>query len=35
MPEVVFRELEKDGHRADNAAVGATREAVLRSWQHR
>ncbi len=35
MPEVVVRELEKDGHRADNAAVGATREAVLRSWQQR
>ena len=29
------RELEKDGHRADNAAVEATREAVLRSWQQR
>jgi ferritin-like metal-binding protein YciE len=35
MPVVVMRELEKDGHRADNAAVEATREAVLRSWQHR
>jgi ferritin-like metal-binding protein YciE len=35
MPGVVTRELEKDGHRADNAAVGATREAVLRSWQQR
>jgi ferritin-like metal-binding protein YciE len=35
MPGVVTRELEKDGHRADNAAVEATREAVLRSWQHR
>jgi ferritin-like metal-binding protein YciE len=35
MPGVVIRELEKDGHRADNAAVEATREAVLRSWQHR
>jgi ferritin-like metal-binding protein YciE len=35
MPEVVMRELEKDGHRADNAAVEATSEAVLRSWQHR
>ena len=35
MPEVVMRELEKDGHRADNAAVEATREAVLRSWQQR
>jgi ferritin-like metal-binding protein YciE len=33
MPGVVMRELEKDGHRADPAAVGATREAVLRSWQ--
>jgi ferritin-like metal-binding protein YciE len=33
MPGVVTRELEKDGHRADNAAVQATREAVLRSWQ--
>jgi ferritin-like metal-binding protein YciE len=35
MPEVVMRELEKDGHRADNTAVEATREAVLRSWQQR
>lgn len=35
MPEVVIRELEEDGHRADNAAVEATRQAVLRSWQHR
>ena len=36
MPGVVIRELEKDGHRPDNAAVGrATREAVLRSWQQR
>ncbi|HEX2280652.1 MAG TPA: DUF892 family protein [Thermomicrobiales bacterium] len=35
MPEVVIRELEKDGHRADSAAVEATRQAVLRSWQHR
>jgi ferritin-like metal-binding protein YciE len=35
MPGVVIRELEKDGHRADNAAVEATREAVLRSWQQR
>jgi ferritin-like metal-binding protein YciE len=35
MPEVVIRELKKDGHRADNAAVEATRQAVLRSWQHR
>jgi ferritin-like metal-binding protein YciE len=33
MPGVVMRELEKDGHRADPAAVEATREAVLRSWQ--
>jgi ferritin-like metal-binding protein YciE len=33
MPEVVMRELEKDGHRADPAAVEATREAVLRAWQ--
>ena len=33
MPGVVLRELEKDGHQADNAAVDATREAVLRSWQ--
>jgi ferritin-like metal-binding protein YciE len=33
MPGVVIRELEKDGHRADNSAVEATREAVLRSWQ--
>jgi ferritin-like metal-binding protein YciE len=35
MPGVVTRELEKDGHRADNAAVEATHEAVLRSWQQR
>ena len=35
MPEVVVRELEKDGHRADSAAVEATREAVLRSWHQR
>jgi ferritin-like metal-binding protein YciE len=35
MPEVVIRELEKDGHRADNTAVEATRQAVLRSWEHR
>jgi ferritin-like metal-binding protein YciE len=35
MPGVVTRELEKDAHRADNAAVQATREAVLRSWQQR
>jgi ferritin-like metal-binding protein YciE len=35
MPGVVIRELEKDGHRADSAAVEATREAVLRSWQQR
>jgi len=35
MPGVVTRELEKDGHRADNTAVEATREAVLRSWQQR
>jgi hypothetical protein len=35
MPGVVTRELEKDGHRADNAAVEATRQAVLRSWQQR
>jgi ferritin-like metal-binding protein YciE len=33
MPGVVMRELEKDGHRADPAAVEATREAVLRAWQ--
>ena len=33
MPGVVMRELEKDGHRADPAAVEATSEAVLRSWQ--
>jgi ferritin-like metal-binding protein YciE len=35
MPEVVMRELEKDGHRVDNTAAGATRQAVLRSWQTR
>jgi ferritin-like metal-binding protein YciE len=33
MPGAVMRELEKDGHRADPAAVEATREAGLRSWQ--
>ena len=35
LPGVVMRELEKDGHRVDNGAVEATREAVLRSWQQR
>src|SRR4051812_27366390 len=35
MPGVVIRELGNDGHRADNAAVEATREVVLRSWQQR
>jgi ferritin-like metal-binding protein YciE len=35
MPGVVMRELEKDGHRVDKAAVEATREAVNRSWQQR
>ena len=35
MPGVVMRELEKDGHRVDNAAVEDTREAVLRAWQQR
>jgi ferritin-like metal-binding protein YciE len=35
MPGVVIRELEKDGHQVDSAAVEATREAVLRSWQQR
>ncbi len=35
MPGVVLRELEKDGHRVDNATEEATREAVLRSWQQR
>ena len=35
MPEVVMHELEKDGHRTDNAALEATRQAVLRSWQTR
>jgi len=35
MPAVVIRELENDGHHPDNAAVEATREAVLRSWQQR
>ena len=33
MPGVVIRELEKDGHRANSAAVLATREAVLRAWK--
>jgi ferritin-like metal-binding protein YciE len=32
MPGVVHRELIKDGHRADEAAVAATREAVARAW---
>jgi ferritin-like metal-binding protein YciE len=35
MPGVVVRELEKDGHHADNGAVEATRAAVHRSWQQR
>ena len=35
MPGVVIRELEKDGHRADNGAVDATLAAVRRSWQQR
>ena len=33
MPEVVIRELQKDGHQADKAAASATRKAVSRSWE--
>lgn len=35
MPEVVIRELQKDGHEANDAAVEATRKAVSRSWETR
>ena len=35
MPEVVVRELQKDGHQANDAAVEATRKAVSRSWESR
>ncbi len=35
MPEVVIRELKKDGHEAEISAVEATRKAVNRSWQTR
>jgi ferritin-like metal-binding protein YciE len=33
MPEVVARELEKDGHQVRPGAVDATREIVNRSWE--
>jgi ferritin-like metal-binding protein YciE len=35
MPEVVVRELKKDGHQADQGAVEATRTMVSRSWETR
>jgi len=35
MPGVVIRELQKDGHQADNAAEEATRMAISRSWETR
>jgi ferritin-like metal-binding protein YciE len=35
MPGVVIRELQKDGHQADNTAVEATRKMVTRSWEMR
>lgn len=35
MPDVVIRELQKDGHHADPSAAGATRQAVSRSWESR
>ena len=35
MPGVVVRELQKDGHQADNTAVEDTRTAVTRSWEMR
>ncbi len=35
MPGVVIRELEKDGHQANDTAVEATRTMVTRSWEMR
>jgi len=35
MPGVVLRELQKDGHQADNTAEEATHKAVSRSWEMR
>lgn len=35
MPGVVLRELQKDGHQADNAAEAETLKAVSRSWETR
>ena len=35
MPGVVIRELQKDGHQANNTAMEATRQMVTRSWQIR
>jgi hypothetical protein len=32
MPGVVARELAKDGHQMDDAAVGATRKMVAKAW---
>jgi ferritin-like metal-binding protein YciE len=32
MPGVVNRELAKDGHQTDDAAVGATRKVVAKAW---
>ena len=33
MPGVVIRELQKDGHQTDNAAVEATQAMVTRAWE--
>jgi len=35
MPGVVIRELQKDGHQAENSAEEATHKAVSRSWETR
>jgi hypothetical protein len=35
MPEVVARELAKDGHQVRDGAVMATRKIVDRSWETR
>jgi ferritin-like metal-binding protein YciE len=35
MPGVVIRELQKDGHQAENSAEKATHKAVGRSWETR
>jgi ferritin-like metal-binding protein YciE len=35
MPGAVIRELQKDGHQADNTAEEATHKAVNRSWEMR